>query len=39
MVRSARALTIMEGKHTLAVQCGEVWSDDFTFYWDGEMNP
>jgi hypothetical protein len=39
MVRSARVLTITEGKHTIAVQCGEVWSDDFTFYWDGEMNP
>jgi hypothetical protein len=39
MVRSARVLTITEGKHTVAVQCGEVWSNDFTFYWDGETNP
>ena len=39
MVRSARLLTITEGKHTLAVQCGEVWSDDFNFYWDSETNP
>jgi hypothetical protein len=38
MVRSARVLMITEGKHSLAVQCGEVWSDDFTFYWDGEAN-
>src|SRR5579864_2825870 len=34
MRRSARVLTITEGKHTLAVECGEVWSTDFTFYWD-----
>src|SRR6266404_3177315 len=30
MVRSARVLTISEGKHTIAVQCGGVWSDEFT---------
>lgn len=39
MVRFTRVLTITEGKHTVAVQCGEVWSNDFTFYWDGEANP
>ena len=38
MVRSARVLAITEGKHTLAVQCGELWSDEFTFYWDGETH-
>ena len=38
MVRTARVLTITEGKHTLAVQCGEVWSAEFTFFWDGETH-
>jgi hypothetical protein len=37
MMRSARVLAIGEGKHTFAAQCGGVWSDDFTFYWDSEM--
>lgn len=39
LVRSARVRTTTEGKHTIDVQCGEAWSDDFTFCWDGEMNP
>jgi hypothetical protein len=38
LVRSAPVLTVNEGKHTLAVHCGELWSDDFTFYWDGETH-
>jgi hypothetical protein len=36
MVRSVREVAITEGKHTIAVQCGGVWSDDFTFYWAGD---
>lgn len=36
LVRVARELTLGEGKHTIAVQCGGVWSDDFTFYWEGQ---
>jgi len=36
MVRSVREVAIREGKHTIAVQCGGVWSDDFTFYWGGD---
>jgi len=40
MVRSSRVLAIREGKHTIAVQCGAVWSDEFTFYWEGDtLNP
>ena len=39
LVRSARVLAIAEGKHTLAVQCGGIWSDEFTFYWEGETHP
>jgi hypothetical protein len=36
MVRSGREVAIREGKHTIAVQCGGAWSDDFTFYWEGD---
>jgi len=36
MVRSVREVALLEGKHTIAVQCGGVWSDDITFYWEGQ---
>jgi hypothetical protein len=36
MVRSVRDVPLEEGKHTIAVQCGGEWSDDFTFYWEGQ---
>jgi hypothetical protein len=36
LLREARVLPIGEGKHTVAVQCGGVWSDEFTFYWEGD---
>jgi hypothetical protein len=41
MVRSVRVVPpIREGKHTIAVQCGGMWSDEFTFYWEGDtFNP
>jgi len=39
LVRSARVVPLKEGKHTLAVQCLGVWSDDFVFYWETETHP
>jgi hypothetical protein len=39
IVKSERAVAISEGKHTIAVQCGGVWSDDITFFWEGEAHP
>jgi hypothetical protein len=36
MVRSVRELALGEGKHIIAVQCGGIWSDDFTFYWEAQ---
>jgi len=40
LLREARVLPIREGKHTVAVRCGGVWSDEFTFYWEGDtVNP
>jgi len=38
LLRDARVLSINEGKHTIAVQCGGVWSDDVTFYWEGDTH-
>jgi hypothetical protein len=38
LFREARDLPVREGKHTIAVQCGGVWSDDFTFYWEGDTH-
>jgi hypothetical protein len=34
--RGRREVAIRGGKHTITVQCGGVWSDDFTFYWEGD---
>ena len=40
LLRKSRVLAIAEGKHTIAVQCDGVWSDEFTFYWEGDtFNP
>ena len=39
LVRSARTLSLSEGKHTIAVQCGGSWSDEFSFYWETETHP
>jgi hypothetical protein len=36
--RDARVLPIREGKHTIAVQRGGAWSDDFTFYWEADSH-
>lgn len=33
LVRSAQAVTLATGKHTIAVQCQGVWSDDFDFFY------
>jgi hypothetical protein len=38
LLREARDLPVREGKHTIAVQCGGVWSDDFIFYWEGDAH-
>jgi len=37
LVREARDLPVTEGKHTIAVRCGGVWSDDFIFYREGDL--
>jgi hypothetical protein len=29
---------LAEGRHTIAVKCGEAWSDELVFYWDGERH-
>jgi len=39
IVKSEFQVAISEGKHTIAVQCGDVWSDDFTFFWEGDSHP
>jgi hypothetical protein len=37
LVRWGRTdLALADGRHTIAVQCGDVWSDDLEFYWDRE---
>lgn len=37
LVRWARTdLALQDGRHTIAVQCGDVWSEDLEFYWDSE---
>jgi len=38
LVRSAGVRHLAEGRHTIAVKCGEVWSDELAFYWDGERH-
>jgi hypothetical protein len=28
-----------QGRHTIAVECAGVWSDDFKFYWESDTPP
>ena len=39
LVRTARTLSLSEGKHSIAVQCGGSWSGEFPFYWETETHP
>ena len=32
--RSALVVLLAPGRHTIAVRCGEVWSEDLVFYWE-----
>jgi hypothetical protein len=34
MVRSSTHQNIASGRHSIAVRCNGVWSDDFSFYWE-----
>jgi hypothetical protein len=33
-VRSTRPIALSAGRHTIAVQCAGVWSDDNAFFWE-----
>ena len=35
-VRGGRMVPLAPGRHTIAVRCNDTWSDDVTFYWEGE---
>jgi hypothetical protein len=39
LVRSARVLPLSQGRHTIAVECAGVWSEEFEFYWESETQP
>jgi hypothetical protein len=39
MVRHSQTVSLSEGRHTLAIKCGEVWSDDVAFFWENERHP
>ena len=39
LARSARVLPLSQGRHTIAVQCAGIWSEDFEFYWESETQP
>jgi len=39
LIRSARAVQLNQGRHTISVQCAGVWSQEFEFYWDSETPP
>jgi hypothetical protein len=34
--RAVRTASLSEGKHSIAVQCGGEWSEEFSFYWETE---
>ena len=34
--RRYRAVSLTEGKHTIAVQCESEWSAEFSFYWEAD---
>jgi len=36
LVRATEPHPIVPGKHTIAVRCGGVWSEDVDFYWASE---
>ncbi len=36
MVRGGRILPLVPGRHTIAVRCFGVWSQDMAFYWEDE---
>lgn len=36
MSRQSRVVPLSEGRHTLAVRCGDAWSEDLEFYWEAE---
>jgi len=33
-VRSGVIVPLIPGRHTIAVKCGETWSDGYAFYWE-----
>jgi hypothetical protein len=35
-VRGGRIVPLASGRHTIAVRCGDVWSEDYAFYWEDE---
>jgi hypothetical protein len=39
LVRSSRVIPLGQGRHTIAVECAGVWSDDFKFYWESDTQP
>jgi len=39
MVRMSPIVRLNEGRHTLAIRCGEMWSDDVEFFWENERRP
>lgn len=39
LARTVRVLPLSEGQHTIAVQCTELWSDEFDFFGESETHP
>jgi hypothetical protein len=35
-VRGGRIVQLSAGRHTIAVRCGNVWSEDLVFFWEDE---
>ena len=35
-VRGGRVVPLDSGRHTIAIRCGERWSEDYAFYWEDE---
>lgn len=38
LVRSAFLHPLATGKHAISVQCQDMWSDEFAFYWEPKAN-
>jgi hypothetical protein len=36
LLRAVRTASLSQGKHSIAVQCGREWSEEFSFYWETE---